>query len=40
MCALRMSYLFLALAILLEVCGVTSMKLSLGFTRPLPSAPW
>jgi len=32
-----MSWLFLAAAILLEVCGTTCMKLSQGFTRPVPS---
>ncbi len=30
-------WLFLAGAIALEIAGTTSMKLSLGFTRPLPS---
>lgn len=30
-------WLFLAVAIFLEVAGTTSMKLSEGFTRPLPS---
>ncbi len=28
---------YLACAILLEVAGTTSMKLSLGFTKPIPS---
>ena len=32
-----MSYLLLGVAILLEVCGVTCMKLSNGLTRLLPS---
>ena len=32
-----MSWLLLSLAIVLEVSGTTSMKLSQGFTRPLPS---
>lgn len=32
-----MAWLLLILAILLEVCGTTCMKLSQGFTRPLPS---
>lgn len=32
-----MSWLFLALAIVLEVCGTTSMKLSEGFAKLLPS---
>ena len=32
-----MSWLFLALAILLEVAGTTSMKLSQGFSRLTPS---
>jgi small multidrug resistance pump len=32
-----MSYLLLLLAIILEVCGTTSMKLSQGFTRLWPS---
>jgi small multidrug resistance pump len=32
-----MAYLYLLLAIVLEVCGTTSMKLSQGFTRLLPS---
>ena len=30
-------WLYLAAAILFEVAGTTSMKLALGFTRPLPS---
>lgn len=30
-------WLFLAAAIALEIAGTTSMKLSLGFTRPIPS---
>ena len=33
-----MQYLFLALAIILEVCGSTLMKLSDGFSRLLPTA--
>ncbi len=32
-----MSWLYLALAILLEVAGTTSMKLSEGFTRLVPT---
>jgi small multidrug resistance pump len=32
-----MDWLYLVLAIVLEVSGTTSMKLSHGFTRPLPS---
>ncbi|HWN99388.1 MAG TPA: multidrug efflux SMR transporter [Blastocatellia bacterium] len=32
-----MMWLYLALAILLEVCGTTCMKLSQGFTRIVPS---
>lgn len=32
-----MNWLFLALAIALEVCGTTSMKLSEGFAKLLPS---
>ncbi len=32
-----MNWLFLALAIVLEVCGTTSMKLSEGFAKLLPS---
>lgn len=32
-----MSWLYLTLAIVLEVCGTTSMKLSEGFTRLVPS---
>jgi small multidrug resistance pump len=32
-----MSWLYLVLAIVLEVCGTTSMKLSHGFTKMLPS---
>ena len=32
-----MSWLFLALAIVLEVCGTTCMKLSEGFSRLTPS---
>ncbi|RYX82410.1 multidrug efflux SMR transporter [bacterium] len=32
-----MHYLFLALAICFEVAGTTCMKLSQGFTKPLPS---
>ncbi|MFA0822749.1 MAG: multidrug efflux SMR transporter [Methanomethylovorans sp.] len=31
-----MSYLYLAAAILFEICGTTCMKLSEGFTRTLP----
>src|SRR5262245_52186708 len=33
-----MSWLYLVLAIVLEVSGTTSMKLSQGFTQTLPSA--
>lgn len=32
-----MAWLYLILAILTEVAGTTSMKLSEGFTRPVPS---
>jgi len=32
-----MSYLYLAAAIVFEICGTTCMKLSEGFTRTLPS---
>ncbi len=32
-----MSYLYLTFAILFEICGTTCMKLSEGFTKPLPS---
>lgn len=32
-----MKYLFLSIAIVAEVIGTTSMKLSEGFTRPLPA---
>lgn len=32
-----MKYLFLSIAIFAEVIGTTSMKLSEGFTRPLPA---
>lgn len=32
-----MSYLYLAAAILFEICGSTCMKLSEGFTKTLPS---
>lgn len=32
-----LSWIFLGLAIVLEVCGTTSMKFSEGFTRLLPS---
>lgn len=32
-----MSWLYLGLAIILEVCGTTCMKLSQGFSRILPS---
>lgn len=31
-----MAYLFLALAIILEFCGTICMKLSDGFSKPLP----
>ena len=31
-----MAYLFLALSIILEVCGTICMKLSDGFSKPLP----
>ncbi|MBI5251680.1 MAG: QacE family quaternary ammonium compound efflux SMR transporter, partial [Desulfomonile tiedjei] len=31
-------WIFLLIAIIFEVCGTTSMKLSAGFTRALPSA--
>jgi small multidrug resistance pump len=30
-------WIYMALAILMEVCGTTSMKLSAGFTRLIPS---
>lgn len=33
-----MAYLYLAVAIIAEVIGTTAMKLSDGFTRPVPSA--
>ena len=33
----KMTWLFLVLAILLEVSGTTCMKFSEGFTRTLPS---
>jgi small multidrug resistance pump len=33
-----MSWVYLLAGTLLEVCGTTCMKLSLGFTRVLPSA--
>lgn len=33
----NMSYLYLAAAILFEICGTTCMKLSEGFTKTLPS---
>jgi small multidrug resistance pump len=32
------AWIYLIIAIVLEVCGTTCMKLSQGFTRPLPSA--
>lgn len=32
-----MTWLYLVLAILLEVCGTTCMKLSEGFTKSIPS---
>ncbi|SDF87881.1 small multidrug resistance pump [Methanolobus vulcani] len=32
-----MSYLYLAFAIIFEICGTTCMKLSAGLTKPLPS---
>lgn len=32
-----MTWLYLVLAILLEVCGTTCMKLSQGFTKTVPS---
>ena len=32
-----MQWLYLILAIVAEVCGTTSMKLSAGFSKPLPS---
>ena len=32
-----MQWLYLVLAIVAEVCGTTSMKLSAGFAKPLPS---
>ena len=32
-----MEFLYLFLAIILEVCGTTCMKLSEGFKRPIPS---
>jgi small multidrug resistance pump len=32
-----MSYLYLAAAIVFEICGTTCMKLSEGFTKTLPS---
>ncbi|WP_094227821.1 DMT family transporter [Methanolobus psychrotolerans] len=32
-----MSYFYLAFAIMFEICGTTCMKLSEGFTKPLPS---
>ncbi|GAB3128841.1 DMT family transporter [Novispirillum itersonii] len=34
---MTVSWLFLAAAIVFEVAGTTSMKLSEGFTRPVPS---
>ena len=33
-----MVYIYLAVAVLCEVAGTTALKLSDGFTRPLPSA--
>jgi small multidrug resistance pump len=33
----RMSYLYLALAIVAEVIGTSALKAAEGFTRPLPS---
>jgi len=33
-----MSNLYLAVAITLEICGTTALKLSQGFTRPIPAA--
>lgn len=33
-----MAYLYLAVAILAEVCATSFLRLSDGFTRPLPSA--
>jgi small multidrug resistance pump len=33
----KMTWLYLILAILLEVCGTTCMKLSEGFTKTVPS---
>lgn len=33
-----MSYLYLALAIFCEVVGTLGLKLSFGFTKPIPSA--
>ncbi|MCJ7788420.1 MAG: SMR family transporter, partial [Methyloceanibacter sp.] len=32
-----MAWIYLGAAILLEVAGITSMKLSRGFSEPLPS---
>jgi small multidrug resistance pump len=32
-----MAWVYLLIAILLEVCGTTCMKLSQGFTKPVPS---
>ena len=32
-----MPWLYLAAAIVFELCGTTSLKLAAGFTRPLPS---
>jgi small multidrug resistance pump len=32
-----MSYLYLAFAVIFEICGTTCMKLAEGFTKPLPS---
>ncbi len=32
-----MTYIYLAIAIVAEVCGTTLMRLTEGFTRPLPS---
>ena len=33
-----MDWLLIGMAVVLEVCGTLCMKLSQGFTRPLPSA--
>ncbi|TQD26397.1 multidrug efflux SMR transporter [Methanolobus vulcani] len=32
-----MSYIYLAFAIIFEICGTTCMKISEGLTKPLPS---